>query len=350
MKTPSTVIGRGAVAGFAGATVIVLWFLIADLRSGEPFRTPIFLASMLGFGDVTASALSVALYTVLHFAVLMAVGIGAAWAAEHISVAPIMLLGVVLGFLLFELVFYGSVWITGIDVAAELGWVNVVVGNLLAGVTIFGTLAMMGAIEPIRWGEVLREHYTIREGLIAGLIGAAAVAAWFLVVDAVAGRLLFTPAALGSALLRGSRTAATVEISAATVLGYTVLHVAAFLVIGLVAAGIVAAAEEFSEAILLGGVLLFVTFEALSIGLLTIVASWLVDTLAWWNIGAANLVAAAGIGGYLYLRHPGLLRDARDRNFEEDLAHDVAAPGPAHGATHATSVGATSQPVPPPET
>jgi hypothetical protein len=347
MKMPNSVIGRGVVAGIAGASVIVIWFLIGDLRHGEPFRTPIFLANMIGFGDVTANALSIALYTALHFAVLIAVGIAAAWAAHQIGRAPVLLLGVVLGFLLFELVFYGSVWITGINVAAELGWVRVLVGNIVAGIAIFGVLSAMGAIEPVRWRAVLSEHYTIREGIIAGLIGAAAVAAWFLIVDAASGRLLFTPAALGSALLRGSRGAASVEISTATVLGYTVIHVAAFLIIGLVAAGIVAAAEELSEAILLGGVLLFVTFEALSIGLLTIAAAWLLDALAWWNIAAANVVAAIGMGGYLYLRHPNLLRDARERNLEEDLARDVAAPGPAHGnATDRaaeTTVAATSR-------
>jgi hypothetical protein len=328
MRAPSTLIGRGAVAGVAGATVIAAWFLIGDLQQGEPFRTPAFLASMIGFGDVQATALSVALYTVIHYAVLVAVGITAAWAAEQLPSAPVMLLGIVLGFLLFDLVFYGSVWVTGTNVAAELGWGRVLIGNILAGLTIFGVLTAMGAIEPIRWRSLLAKHYTIREGLLAGLIGATLVALWFLIVDVLTGRVLFTPAALGSAVLLGSRSAGAVEITAATVLGYTAIHYTAFVLIGLIAAAIIAAAEEQSEAILLGGVLLFVTFEALSIGLLTIVASWLVDVLAWWNIAAANLVAAVGMGGFLILRHPDLLRDVRDRNLEEDLAHDVTAPGP----------------------
>ena len=38
----------------------------------------------------------------------------------------------------------------------------------------------------------------LREGFIAGLIGAGAVALWFLIVDTIAGRPFFTPAMLGS--------------------------------------------------------------------------------------------------------------------------------------------------------
>jgi hypothetical protein len=332
MRAPRTAIGRGVIAGIAGATVIAIWFLLGDLRQGEPFRTPLLLAGMIGLDGIQSPALTVTLYTMLHYAALILISIGVAWGVEFITSAPIMLLGLVLGFLLFDMIFYGSIMVTGINVAAELGWPRVLIGNLLAGVTIFGVLALTGAVEPLNWRTVLAEHYTIREGLLAGLIGAAVVAGWFLLVDALSGRLLFTPAALGSAVFLGTRGVEAVEISAATVLGYTAIHLAAFLLIGLVAAGIVGAAEEQSEAILLGGVLLFVTFEVLSIGLVTILASWLVDALQWWNIAAANLLAAATMGAFLLLRHPDLLRDMRDRNLEEDLAHDTVAPG--HRAPH----------------
>ena len=46
----------------------------------------------------------------------------------------------------------------------------------------------------------------LHEGFIAGLIGAAAVALWFLVVDVIAGRPFFTPAMLGSAVFWGCTT------------------------------------------------------------------------------------------------------------------------------------------------
>jgi hypothetical protein len=330
MTVPRTVVGRGILAGFVGATVLALWFLLMDLRQGAPFRTPEFLAGVLGFGEVQMGVFSVTIYTVLHYVAFAFIGVGSAWLADRLEAVPGLALGLALGFLLFNAVFYGSVWITGIDVVQALGgWPRMLVGNLLAGVAVFGILTAMGVAEPMHWSDMLAEHYTVREGLITGIIGAGAVAVWFLVVDAVSGRILFTPAALGSAVFLGARGPEAVQITGVTVLGYSVLHVTAFMLTGLVAAAIVAAAEEHSEVVLLGGILLFVTLEAFSIGLLTIVAEWLVEALSWWNIGGANLIAALGMGGYLYSRHPGLLRDVQERDLEEDLAQDFPAPGHA---------------------
>ena len=43
----------------------------------------------------------------------------------------------------------------------------------------------------------------LREGLIAGLVGAGAVALWFFVIDLLSGRPFFTPAMLGGAVFWG---------------------------------------------------------------------------------------------------------------------------------------------------
>ena len=45
------------------------------------------------------------------------------------------------------------------------------------------------------------EHRTLREGILAGLIGATSVAIWFLVIDVIGGRPLHTPSVLGEALM-----------------------------------------------------------------------------------------------------------------------------------------------------
>jgi len=42
-----------------------------------------------------------------------------------------------------------------------------------------------------------------QEGIVAGLIGAATVAIWFFIADAINGRPLYTPTVLGTALFRG---------------------------------------------------------------------------------------------------------------------------------------------------
>src|SRR5437773_9459618 len=83
----------------------------------------------------------------------------------------------------------------------------------------------------------------LREGFIAGLIGAGAVALWFLVVDVIAGRPFFTPAMLGSAVFWGVRDPSMVVIEYSRIIGYTMIHVSAFIVVGTVAAVLAAEVE-----------------------------------------------------------------------------------------------------------
>lgn len=323
MTTPRSAPRRGIISGILAATALALWFLGIDLAQGEPFRTPAFLARVLfGFEDGALSAGAIALYTVIHYAVFIGIGIATALVVERLNVVPGALVGIVVGFLLFDLLFYGSVLLTGVDVVNVLGWPGVLLGNVLAGIVLLASLSALGGVRPLDWRRTLAEHRTLREGLAAGMVGAVLVAAWFLVIDLAAGRPFFTPAALGSALLGGAAGVTAVQVTTATVLGYTAVHLAAFLMTGLVAAAFVQAAEDGSEALLLGGVLLFFTFEVFSIGLLAIVARWLVDTLSWWTIIVANLIAAAGMGAYLAWRHPRLIRDLGSHELEEELAHE----------------------------
>src|SRR5690606_33725403 len=154
---------------------------------------------------------------------------------------------------------YLGVAVTGVDVVDILGWPEVLAGNVIAGVVLMGALRLTHAAPGEGWAESLARHRIIREGVISGLLGASAVALWFFVIDAVSGRLLFTPAALGSALFYGASEVAAVRIDAITILGYTLLHVTAFIAAGMVAAALATEAEEHPP-LLLAFVLLFVTF------------------------------------------------------------------------------------------
>jgi len=313
----NSTVTRGATAGLIAALALAVWFLVIDVIQGSPFHTPAFVASSLaGLGAVEASVPLIAMYTALHFGLFILIGIGVSWLLHRTNTAPHFLLGFVLGFLLFDLVFYLGVMVTGVNVVRALGWPAVLVGNLLAGLVLMGTLARLnGTRMTIR--EVLNEHQTVREGLIAGMIGAVAVAIWFLVLDTARGQILFTPAALGSALFFGARGIAEVQMTAATVLGYTALHVAAFLAVGFLASALASAAER-DPPILLGLGLLFVTFEVLFLGLLAIAAGWLVDALDWWSVVVANLVAAAAMGSFLWHEHPKLQQEL-GTDIEEEL-------------------------------
>lgn len=300
-------ITRGVIAGIIGATVMALWFLIVDASQGNPFRTPAFLAgAVLGHEGVQMTVGAITLYTFIHYGAWVLVGVLVSWLLRAIDTAPTVLLGFVLGFLLFDIVFYTSVGVTGVDVVSELGWPEVLAGNLLAGVSFMGFLHLTGATKPVSWWKVFtQDNLVIREGLVAGVVGAATVAAWFFLFDVVRGEPFFTPGALGSALFLGARDVAEISVNAGTVLGYSVFHVAAFVVTGVIASAFVIEAER-RPPVILAAILLFVTFEAFFMGFLAMVAEFLLGSLAWWTIAIGNLLATITMGYYLWLRHPDL--------------------------------------------
>src|SRR5690348_5277438 len=83
----------------------------------------------------------------------------------------------------------------------------------------------------------------LREGFVAGCIGAAAVAMWFLLIDIINGRPFFTPAMLGSAVFWHVYDPAQVVIDYSRIIGYTMIHVSAFVVVGCIAAALAAEVE-----------------------------------------------------------------------------------------------------------
>lgn len=306
MNGSSDVLKRGILGGVLAATAIVLFFLFVDVMQGETLRTPTFLASVLLGQEQTAIGIGfVAVYTVIHYAVFAALGVGVAWAVDRAHAPPSILLGLVLGVLLFDLVFYAGVILTGTNVVSVIGWPSFLAGNLLGGVTLMAYLAQAGPEASRSWAETLAEHQVLREGVIAGVIGALAVAAWLFVVDLGTGRLLYTPAALGSALFMGVNAPEAVQVTASNVLGYTGVHFVGFIAMGMVFAALITRAEQ-SPPLLMGLALLFVTFETLLLGLVAILAVWLLDVLPWWSIALSNLVAAAAMVFYLWRAHPAL--------------------------------------------
>lgn len=302
----SGVVARGVAAGIVGATVMAFWFLVVDSSQGTPFRTPNFVAgSLLGNDSLQMGVGPIILYTLVHYAMFVLVGLLASWVLVHVETASPMLLGLVLGFLCFDVVFYGSVAIAGVNVIQSLGWPEVLTGNLLAGMAVLYTLHVTGATRPITWWETLGANKIVREGIVTGLIGAAVVGGWFLLFDLLRGRPFFTPGALGSALFLGASTVGEVSVSATTVIGYTVLHVIAFVVTGFFAAAIVTAADD-APPLILGAGMFFAAFEAFFMALLALVAEFLLGALAWWTIAVGNILAAVVMGWYLWQHHPKL--------------------------------------------
>jgi hypothetical protein len=294
------ILKRGAVSGFTGAMAIILWFFVVDLIRSEPLATPKFVSAALLGGPAMAA---VPAYTILHFMSFQVIGFASAWALDALKIVAPTLLGLALGALLFDMIFYGSVMATGADVVAEFGWRNVLAGNVLAGLVITHTIQRMEGSEVSGWVAELFRGPVVREGIIVGLAGAAVVAVWFLVLDTIVGQPLRTPSALGGLVFAGETEAATMPVRLSWAIGYTGVHIAIGLVLGLVLAAASAAVED-SPPLVVATLLAFICFEALIMGIVGLVSVFL--PYSWLVVGGANLLAAVTMVGILWRRHPRL--------------------------------------------
>jgi hypothetical protein len=147
------------------------------------------------------------------------------------------------------------------------------------------------------------------EGIVAGLIGAATVAVWFLVLDAIQGRPFYTPTVLGTALF-GSREALAapenIPVSFEMALMFTWVHALAFAILGGIAARLLALAERDPN-YGFGILLLFVVFEFGFVVVAMGFAEGLLRALTWPAILVGNLLAAGAMAAYFWRRHPNLL-------------------------------------------
>jgi hypothetical protein len=148
-----------------------------------------------------------------------------------------------------------------------------------------------------------------QEGIVAGLIGAATVAIWFLIIDAINGRPLYTPTVLGTALFRGGEGLAspeTLAINLEMVLMFTWVHGLVFIVIGGIASRLLGYAEH-NPNIGFGILLLFVVFEFGFVAVNMAFADAVLRALTWQAVLIGNLLAAAAMAGYFWRRHPQLV-------------------------------------------
>jgi hypothetical protein len=160
-------------------------------------------------------------------------------------------------------------------------------------------------------------HSVVREGFISGAIGATTVALWFLILDTIQGRPLYTPEVLGAALfsLLGPPFS---ESSTLRVAGYTVFHYAVFLALGALLVFLVHKARREPN-ILAGVLVVFVAFEIGFYGLSALLSQReLLGDLGWYQIMIGNLLSAVTMGTYIWRTHPQLAGDfAHALNGEE---------------------------------
>ena len=302
------------MAGLIGAVLVAIVFLIVDLSTGKPFETPALLGAAVfkGLRDPQALQVTAGLvagYTIVHVLAFVAFGILCAVLIAAADREPALVWAFVALFACFEVFFLALNATFAQSVMSNLAWWAILVGNLLASAGMLayfflGHRALGGTLLGA-WGGV------VREGIVAGLIGAALVAVWFLAYDLFKGYPFRTPTLLGAAVFRGLTDPGAVERDLGLILGYTVLHGFAFAVFG-TAAALLGPAAEPQPILTVGLFMLFAAFEVLFFGLVTVLAQSLLGALVWWNIFIGNLLAAAGMLLYFFRGHRALSRRLRE--------------------------------------
>ena len=314
MHQRTQIVADGAIAGILGAVTVAIWFLVFDTARGHPLETPALLACSIlhgGTGSVADNLLGLTLqYTALHFIAFAAFGIGAALLLEAAEYEPSLTLSLAIFLGAFEVFFVAVVMFFGPELMAEVTWWSIIVGNLLATVTMLSFfLSRHPKLARNLLGNWLR---VLREGVVTGLIGAFTVAAWFLVHDTMLGQPFRTPALLGSALIDGARDPNSLQATFALVATYTVLHFFAFIVFGLAASVLMAAAEKH-PLLLLGVLVIFACFEVFFLGAVTLIDQSLLGALGWWTIVVGNVLALTAMLAFLLTQH----RELRERLLQE---------------------------------
>ena len=154
----------------------------------------------------------------------------------------------------------------------------------------------------------------VGDGVSAGLIGASAVALWFLVVDTALREALFTPSLVASTLLKGMPATPEHAVDLTMVAAFTAFHSMAFIAFGVVASWLVDQFEHTPDLPLIT-IGVFIALEGGFVIATKLLVPNVAAVIGHGFIVAGNVFAAVGMGVYLHVaqRHPEDLAAATPR-------------------------------------
>lgn len=153
-------------------------------------------------------------------------------------------------------------------------------------------------------------HSVVREGFMAGIIGAVLVAVWYFIVDVAAGAPLRTPQMIGQLLLHGNGGFDR-AVSPGAVLLATIFHGAAFVLLGIALTALVHLASR-EIAWRMGVLIGLVVAAGFAAGMIFAVTPATGERFSSWVVIGGSLIAVAGMAAYLWNRHPLLAASFRD--------------------------------------
>lgn len=167
-------------------------------------------------------------------------------------------------------------------------------------------------------------HSSFREGAIAGVLGGLAMALWYLVVDSLSGRPFHTPNVLGRAVFGQDATTAT-AVDWGAVAGYTLVHFALFIAVGMLLTKLVHLATQaliLRMGLWIGLLIAFLYFN----GHMYMFSRASGQAFGWWAILGGSFLAVVAIAVYLWRRHPALGHSLRHVGIGDAEARNPPAP------------------------
>lgn len=173
---------------------------------------------------------------------------------------------------------------------------------------------------------VEREHSITREGTVAGVLGGALVALWYLVFDIAKGQPLRTPTVLGEMVFSGDFAPPVRPIVPEAVAGMTAVHFLVFALAGMALTYLVhlsARNPAWRMGVWIGLVIGFGLFG----GITYMVTTASGHELPGWSVFGGSLVGFAGMALYLWRRHPRLEQTFRETPMGSEEPAPVHPPG-----------------------
>ncbi len=143
----------------------------------------------------------------------------------------------------------------------------------------------------------------ILDSLASGVLGGAIVALFFLFMDLLDGRPLFTPSLLGSVLFHGIAAEAVTQVQLDAVVYFSILHIVAFAALGAAISLLVHEVELHARH---PAVVLLVILAILEMGfflMAPVAPSGVIARLGIVRLGVANLLAAGTMALFFVLSH-----------------------------------------------
>ena len=294
--------------GVLGGSAIALFFLIGDALHGQPLFTPSLMGSVLFLGAaaedvVTVSPAAIAYFSIAHIVTFTLLGAGVVWLFHEVELHSRHPLAVL--FVLFAIIEVGFFFVASLalpGVIERLGIVRVGVANLVGAATMALYLAI--AHREGAWQKL--KHTTselMLDSLYCGVFGGSVFALFFLVVDFMDGRPLFTPSLLGSVLFFGAAAEDVATVDLGAVAYFSIAHIVTFTAVGAAIVWLFHEVELHARHPLLVLLVLFAIIEVSFYFVASLALPGVIKSLGGGRLAAANLLAASAMALYLVAAH-----------------------------------------------